>query len=377
MKIYKLELNIPKKSLIALLDYPGANLIKKTLNSNNLPIISLRNVKINLYVLLLSFFENRKYKKGQRYIISYLKLIKPKIVISHIDNNNFFFKLKKEFPEINFVFIQNGISLAGYTQNEILKLDWKLDYFFSYSRSFSKLYDSIFKKKSITIGSFKNNFKKIKKNTRKKRSLVFISQFTKFNNLNEKIKSGKNFYPRNKFYEAEKILLPTLNEFCVNKNIEFVISGRNSTKKESAKEKNFYKNIISMNKSKRSNFIFKKIKNEFSSYELIDKSKIVVFIDSALGYQSLARGNISLACCIRSSLIQNKNLKFGWPAKFIDEGPFWINYFNKIKILKKLEFLYNLSSSEWDKIYQKYNEKLLIYDEGNNTFKKLIKKLTK
>ena len=91
MKIYKLELNIPKKSLIALLDYPGANLIKKTLNSNNLPIISLRNVKINLYVLLLSFFENRKYKKGQRYIISYLKLIKPKIVISHIDNNNFFF----------------------------------------------------------------------------------------------------------------------------------------------------------------------------------------------------------------------------------------------------------------------------------------------
>ena len=56
MKIYKLELNIPKKSLIALLDYPGANLIKKTLNSNNLPIISLRNVKINLYVLFPFIF---------------------------------------------------------------------------------------------------------------------------------------------------------------------------------------------------------------------------------------------------------------------------------------------------------------------------------
>ena len=60
-----------------------------------------------------------------------------------------------------------------------------------------------------------------------------------------------------------------------------------------------------MNKSKRSNFIFKNIKNEFSSYELIDKSKIVVLL-IALGYQSLARGNISLACCIRSSLIQNR-----------------------------------------------------------------------
>ena len=63
-------------------------------------------------------------------------------------------------------------------------------------------------------------------------------------------------------------------------------------------------------------FAFKNLKDDFSSYDLIDKAQLVVFIDSALGYQSLARGNKSLACCIRSSLIKNKNLKFGWPAQF-------------------------------------------------------------
>ena len=373
MKIFKLELNIPKKSSIAILDYPGANLIKKTLNLKNIPIISLRSIKINLYILLLSFFENYKYKKGQRYIISYIKFIKPNIVISNIDNNHFFYNLKKIFPKIIFIFIQNGTSLADYTKDEIKKLNWKADYFFSYSKSFSKIYSSIFKKKVEIAGSFKNNLKKVSKKKNKK-NLVYISQFTKSNYPEEKIKSGKIYFSSKKFYEAEKKLLPILHNFCLKKNLKLIISGRNFSQDESIKEKTFYNKILLKNKIKENSFTFYNIKNEFSSYDLIDKAQLVVFIDSALGYQSLARNNVSFACCLRSELLKNKSLGFGWPEKFANEGPFWINYFSKNKIEKKLEFLYNLSPSTWRKIYQKQKDRLLTYDSGNQNFKKIVKK---
>ena len=91
----------------------------------------------------------------------------------------------------------------------------------------------------------------------------------------------------------------------------------------------------------------------------------------------MARGNKSLACCIRSSLIKNKNLKFGWPAQFKNEGPFWINNFNRKKIQQKLEVLYNLSNSKWKKVYKKHRNNLLVYDKENLTLKKTIKKLVK
>ena len=95
---------------------------------------------------------------------------------------------------------------------------------------------------------------------------------------------------------------------------------------------------------------------------------MVVFIDSALGYQSLARGNKSLACCIRSNFIKNKNLKFGWPAQFKNEGLFWL-----IVLKEKIENLkfYIIFLTLHEKIYEKHRNNLLAYDKENLTLKKL------
>ena len=102
MKIFNLEFLFPVKNKIAILDSPGANLIKNELKQKKLPIISTRkNTKINIFILFLSFFQNYKYSKGQKYIIAYIKYLKPKIIISHIDNNNFFFSLKKYSRKLN------------------------------------------------------------------------------------------------------------------------------------------------------------------------------------------------------------------------------------------------------------------------------------
>ena len=354
---------IPKSDYL-ILDNPGANLIRKTLKKN-IPILSTRESRINLFILFFSIFSFSKYKLGQKYLISYIRMNNPKVIISHIDNNNFFYSLKKIFPKIKFIFIQNGISLASKKNSEIKKLNWKADYFFSYSESYRKRYYQIFKSKVFNIGSFKNNLKKINKNINKK-SLVFISQIPltildKNNNFNER------------FYKSEKILIPLLFSFCEQNDFNFIVAGR-FNKKKSQIEKSFYDFILSQNRKK---YIFKSQHSEFSSYNLIDNANLVVFIDSALGYQSLARGNKTLGICLRSYFTSNKNLNFGWPFKFKDEGPFWINKFNKKKILMKLKYLKNLNDNQWNKIYDKYSKNLLTYDYGNKNFKDCFNQISK
>ena len=176
------------------------------------------------------------------------------MIISHIDNNHFFYTLKKIFPEIIFIFIQNGYSLAHYSENEIKKLNWKTDYFFSYSKSFSKIYSSIFNIQTHTIGSFKNNLKKSKKKIKKK-DLIYISQFTKSNFPNEKINLGKKFYSRETL--KLRVLLPIIHKFCLNNNLNLIIAGRNFLKVDSINEEKFYKDIIFKKGDLITNFIFK------------------------------------------------------------------------------------------------------------------------
>ncbi len=178
MKIFSFEYLFPVKNKIAILDSPGSSLIKNALKQKKLPIISTRkNTKINIFILFYSILQNYKYTKGQRYIIAYIKYLKPKIIISHIDNNSFFFSLKKIFSHIKFIFIQNGTGIADLTYLERKKLSWHSDLFFSYSDKFSKIYSKFLKSKIYSIGSFKNNLLKIDRNIKRKKTIVFISQY--------------------------------------------------------------------------------------------------------------------------------------------------------------------------------------------------------
>ena len=122
------------------------------------------------------------------------------------------------------------------------------------------------------------------------------------------------------------------------------------------------------------NFIYKN-RNEHSSYDLIDNSKLTVFIDSSLGYQSLSRGNKTFALSARSKYNNNPNFKFGWPAIKKNEGLFWINYFDEKKINFKLNNLYKMSHQEWNKKSQKLINSLIAHDPNNVIFKNYILKL--
>ena len=68
-----------------------------------------RGEEINLTILFLSILKNGFYKLKKNYKIEYIKQIRSKIVITFVDTNLGFFKLKKKFPQKIFIAFQSGI----------------------------------------------------------------------------------------------------------------------------------------------------------------------------------------------------------------------------------------------------------------------------
>ena len=132
--------------------------ILKNLNYTGL---CARREEINIPILIFSFFTKFIHPK-LAYKITFIKYVKPKLIITNIDTSfELVSALKKIFPHIIFFMIQNGIRL-------------KRDFYFSGQKKFDKYFIHckediyFFKKNKINtnysvIGSYVNNmFKRVK-----------------------------------------------------------------------------------------------------------------------------------------------------------------------------------------------------------------------
>ena len=78
-----------------------------------------------------------------------------------MDNNLNFYKLKKTFPQIKFVAIQNAPRTKKFFATNLKKL--RSDYVLTWGDSIQKKYKKIIRSKFMTIGSLLNNHFKVKK----------------------------------------------------------------------------------------------------------------------------------------------------------------------------------------------------------------------
>ncbi len=363
----------PIKRDIVIFDKVGAEIIQYYLKEKA-TILEVRLESINIFILFKTIFNFKKDKSIlQNYINNFINYINPKIIITHVDNNEFFFKLKKNFPKIKFIAIQNGSSLANFSEDQLHLKNWSVDYFFVYSDSYKLSYEKFVEGKIINIGSLINNKKETSNRNNVEKQIIFISQYRK------KLKNSKKFYNfKNKYYSweeyrfAEKKVVEFLSKYCLKKNIKLCIAGIYDQK--SPNEKDFYSNIIDK-VSEKLNWEFKPKIDKWDSYNLIDNALVVVFVDSALGYQSLARKNKTVSFSVRSQFLSQPQLKFGWPSIFKEDGPFWSNFFSEDKFKEILDNIINLPKNDWDNLLKDYQDKLLSYDPGNSKFKNILNKV--
>jgi surface carbohydrate biosynthesis protein len=159
-------------------------------------------------------------------------------------------------------------------------------------------------------------------------------------------------------------MISWLAKYCAENNLDLTVVGKDE---DPQREENYYQQLL-----KNYKFEFVARRQASSSYEAIDRSEFVVFTSSTLGYESLARGKRTAALMLDAELIGTEALRFGWPAKLQDDGPFWTHQLSEIRLREIMDFLRKIDDTEWDKIRIQTIKDLIVFDPDNSKFKESV-----
>ena len=362
----------PEKKNILIYDKESLDPLSSFFNMDQVFVLDSRKETINFYIvfkMIINF--NLKSFNYQNYLKKIISLVKPKLVITSIDNHIPFFELKSSFKDICFVSVQSTIHFVTGDILESLQKDkifnkYNSDYYFVYSDSYGKEVSKFIKSNYITIGSVKNNFFNISSNYKKK-TLGYISR-TPNSGFEYIIHKDLDIIKKNyeewevKLLEFLLQLIKSLKNYCLSNSINFNIIGATTN---SEIEFNFYKNLLG-----EKNWSFAPREGIYDSYKKIDNYEIIVNPMSTLGYEAIARQKkvafFSMDHCIGAS--------FGWPELKEKRGDFFSNSCEVSEIHRILNYLFGLSDEEWRRSIKQYQKKLFFYDENNSKLKNFLKK---
>lgn len=350
----------PKKKDILIYDALSLKIISKIFLTKNFEIIHTRKEKINLFILLKTFlsFQFSFFD----YLINYIKYSSAKLVITSMDNDMTFYKLKSRLPVLT-IFFQNGARNVQEDVFSILekKINFKnlrkknhVDLMCTFNKITGEKYKKFIKGENFVSGSILGNEKKI--SNLKKNILVYVSLYRP--------------PERRKIPTEERTFLKIIEKYCTEKKIKMIILCKfyKGTIK-GRQEYSFYKNNINQN----SIIILNDPKRE--TFKILDQSKLIVNIGSTLGFEALARKK-RVALCHPYPLKDKKRGKkrFGYLSKKSKNGFFWHVGISEKNIFKLFDRVINTSNSKWLSILKKNNEEVIYYDFKNFLLKQKLKK---
>ena len=95
----KFDFLSPKKNKILVFDHEGLStaLLLNSLPEEQIHILHTRKERLNLYVIFFNFIKGKF--TALDYFHSYINYVNPKIIITAIDNNPIFYRLRKNFTQ--------------------------------------------------------------------------------------------------------------------------------------------------------------------------------------------------------------------------------------------------------------------------------------
>lgn len=360
----------PKKIFLLVFDENYSENYLKYIDQSQFEILYTRGEVINVPILIRSLIKTFPKKILYNYFEEYIKYSDPKIIISGVDNNTYFWGLKNVFKEKTFVMIQSS-KRAGVRndlfdsliKNKVPENFYSVDYFFVWGNFIKEEYKKYIKANYIVSGSFINNGMNI--NPQKNNNIGFISQASIYNYGDK-----DNIFFAKRMLDSTEVLINHLKKYTKDKNYKIKIFLYNKIgEKNFIFESNFYKERLDGLDYE----ICHKI-NKNDNYKELENTKIIIGLTSSILYESLARKNkVAFFNYFAESKIEGYS--FGWPNKFPKEGMFWTESTSYSAFRKIFNNLINYNESEWLNLVNKYIPDVIDYDEGNQKFKNLMQKI--
>jgi surface carbohydrate biosynthesis protein len=359
----------PEKKKIFIFDSALLHIFLKYFHKKNIELYNnriLEKPSINLFIILEMFksldLTTNNYKK------ILLNYVKPDLIITLNDNYESFYKIKNFYKKAIVVSVQsswkNNSKLDIFYNIKKKNLQLQCDYIFCYNKYSAEMFKKIIDCKTINIGSFKSN--SFLADKKKKYDYMLISQFR---NTDDKVayNDNANFYDWR--FNEQQFFKNLSDYFFYNKKKIYILGSRTLEEEE---EKNFFNKIFHKN-----NWEFIPQSKNRKTYNIIDQSRVVLCIDSTLGYESISRGNKTAFFAVRNFNKNNlNNCSFCWPKKISKKGFFWTNSYSSKEINRIISNIDNVSKKNWNRIYRKKMKDIIIYDKNNKNFIKIMKKIS-
>ena len=364
------EWRLPKKSEVLIFDLVSEEVLKPYLVKYSFAKLAIRGESINIPCCFIAM-KSLAFWKGKffrAYIDAFIDVASPKLVITFIDNNIAFYEISKRFLNIKTILLQNGIRDNWLDLHDKTK-KYYVDYMLVFGSSIAKYYSAHISGEILPIGSLINN-NVSNYNNHKGKDVLFISQWQ----IEEK--DGHAFHINydgtlvnwDQFFMAEVLVLKFLDNWCAENGKKLKICGREKINK--ASEILFYSNYL-----KKCKWKYIPNTSKSSAYKLVDRAEMVVFIDSTLGYESIARGKKTAALTCRGENLNNKSRNFGWPENLPNNGPFWTNTQDNVQFRRIMTYLNTINEANWQEARNRFASKLMDFDLENNRFVLLLDKL--
>ena len=368
----------PKKREVVLIFPNGYEIISVFVSPTN--IIVADPERLNLYFLIRTLFSNDK--SITNYLRFFIQYVQPKAVITFVDNYVPFYGLKHLAPEPKYVAVQNGIRNnfsmephQGFLESIGIQpaASAQIDFVCVFNQSYSNLYRSLVATKCLVTGNIKNNLTEIPSDVTTMYDIAYISQYppSPLEGNSSQIYFNDVSFPIENFYIAESLAVNFLSKYCEGHNLSFVVCGKRD--KNFSAEREFFEKAM---QHQSGDFVPRA--TERSTLDLAMSARIVITIDSTVGYELFSRGKRVAFFSGRlqaSNPEDNRNTKdmeFGYPNDIHPTGKFWTNEASESELVRILDYLQAVTDKEWATEIGPYNESLMAYQPGNPVFKKLL-----
>ena len=376
----KLVFKNPQKHELVIFDDESIIEFKNFIYHYNFFVLQSRIGNINKiyfsFKILKYFFRHYNGNIMTAYLVSLLEVIRPKVVLTNIDNSLKFFDLAKILDKkMNFVAIQNAsrFDLIEYKylyKKNIIKSDLTKNFYIPNYLCFGQFEIDHFKhygikvKNYFKVGSLRlaNFFYHIKKNK------IKLKKFNYDICLIFETGSGSVFYDKNMqkgFADVAKFTI----KFCMKHNMKLICPQKRDKKISPEAYNvgiNFFKKYLTNNEFNFfiSNSLEQK-KEGYTSYIAMLQSKVVVGVTSTLLRENLAIGGKTLSCNLLPTNIYN----------FPVQGICSIKNCTFEEFEKKLLQIYSISEKDYFSKLSKDKCYAVEYDEKVSTIEILKRKI--
>ena len=359
----------PTHAEVLLLFADGADVLASVLDAGTLAILDPREHSVNTRIALHCLIRGRPSTVD--YVVEYVQRVRPRVLLTFLDNYWQFYEIKDHLPEVRIIAVQNGVRGASgdvfgvaETIGPSRVAAWHVDDLCVFGPAVGREYARYVRGRQHVIGSVKNNA--VPRTAGAGPLLGYISTWRAGVSPDQlvAIHGSSRRITMRQVYARRDQLVRFLDEYARGLGSQLLLIGKDSA----PNDLKHYRSVLG-----HEDFAYSPREDWGASYRAVDRHNLLVFSSSTLGYEALGRGKRTAAFFVDIELTGAISERFGWPLNLPDDGPFWTHHYDESRFHDILDHLRTMSDAQWHSCSDDVVRELIVFDERNHSLAALLR----